>query len=559
MVEKLGGEKLGDLLVKAGLIDEHQLQSALGHQRRWGHKLGKCLIDLGFIEEAELLKFLSDRFKIKAVDLTKSVITEQTFAVVQEAIAKKYGVVPVFIKEGPGNKKTIILAMSDPTDLKVVDEIQFLTGHRVEPVLATESAIAKVLENYGKTYKPEPEKKRDVARPVDLRKEHQKQAEKSKEAESVEVGDAEILLGGEDVEEILDLKEVEQEGIEITPDDGIQVIKDEVVMVKTDKPRPKGTKVGSSTERIPMRPRIRDEIKPAGARIEHPPQPTSLKTEPTVKPSPQPEPTPELSLTPPEINMGAEPESSQAESMVPAPEPSTPPTESATPVQAIEIPEPSGEEKIELAAAHEFISWEAQETPKLETEPEKPSVPDVQELTEPVPAPKAQTEIQLSQPEALSDDDFWADVQKPASVSRPKSVDLEAEDRLPFEMPIKAPEPAQTSQQKQEFLGSIEELTGAEAGKESELYSGEPAREALAYEEPVLKSGDEEEPGEVSLEFALRTIKELKEEVKQRELQMDELLNLMMKKEIGEITTEIYMRELGALKAQIEKLRNKKT
>jgi len=114
MPEKPTG-KLGELLVEAGIIDELQLQSALGHQKKWGGRLGKVLVDLGFVEESELLKFLSEKFKIQAVDLTRSKIPEQAFSALPEKVARKYGVVPVFLKEGPGNKKTLILAMSDPS------------------------------------------------------------------------------------------------------------------------------------------------------------------------------------------------------------------------------------------------------------------------------------------------------------------------------------------------------------------------------------------------------------------------------------------------------------
>src|SRR4030042_587854 len=145
--------KLGDLLVQAGLIDELQLKSALGYQRRWGGKLGKCLVDQGFIEEEAMLRFLSQRFKMRAVDLTRSRIAPQTFAIVPEAVARKYEVVPVVVKDTPG-KKTLVLAMSDPSDLQSVDEIQFLTNCKIEPVLATDSAIAKVLSHYG-DYSPE--------------------------------------------------------------------------------------------------------------------------------------------------------------------------------------------------------------------------------------------------------------------------------------------------------------------------------------------------------------------------------------------------------------------
>jgi len=553
MLDKLAGEKLGDLLVKAGVIDELQLQAALGHQRRWGHKIGKCLIDLGFLEEADLLKFLGDKFKIKAVDLSKSVITEQTFTVVQEAVARKYGVVPVFIKEGPGAKKTVILAMSDPTDLKVVDEIQFLTGYRVEPVLATESAINKVLEHYGKAYRPESvpqERKRETARPSDLRKEHQKEEEKPPDLESIEEGDDELLLGGGQVEEILDLKEAAQEGIEITPDDEVKLIKDEVVMLRADKPRPKGTKVGSSTERIPMRVHTRDEFKAAPKPKPQPPQPLPRRPETPPRPTPPPQ-APELSLAPPEIDLGAKQGQTKPEAAKEKPAP-------AKPIEPIEIPEHIEEEKLELAQAHEFIHWQAEDAPELEKLTAEPTAEPEEKIS--ATSPPAQKEIRLVKPES-ADEDFWQETSEPAVSLKAPAAESEIEDRLSFEKPLEPPPPppppASAPAEKPGLLGSLEELAGEQGEKESEIYSATPARE-MAEPEPSPGIGPVEEVGEMSLEFALKTIKELKEEVRQREFQFDELLNLMMKKEIGEITTEIYMRELNSLKEQIEKISRKK-
>lgn len=140
--------RLGEALVQAGLIDEYQLKSALGQQRRWGGRLGKALIDLGFIDEATLLSFLSEKLKFSAVDLSRSKIAPKTFAAVPKRIAEKYMVVPILIKDTPG-KKTLVLAMADPTDLKAIDEIEFLTNYRIEPVVALESSIKKVIQRYG--------------------------------------------------------------------------------------------------------------------------------------------------------------------------------------------------------------------------------------------------------------------------------------------------------------------------------------------------------------------------------------------------------------------------
>jgi len=149
--------KLGEALVQAGYIDDFQLQSALGQQKRWGGRLGKALLDLGFIDETTLIKFLSERMKYPAIDLSRSKISEKAFQALPKHVAEKYIAVPILIKDTPV-KKTLVLAMADPTDLKALDEIEFVTNYKVEPYVALESSIQKILRNYGRTDETAPEK-----------------------------------------------------------------------------------------------------------------------------------------------------------------------------------------------------------------------------------------------------------------------------------------------------------------------------------------------------------------------------------------------------------------
>ncbi len=149
MTQKL---RLGEALIEAGYIDEMQLQSALGQQKQWGGRLGKALLDLGFVDEATLIKFLSERLKYPAIDLSRSKISETAFEALPKRVAEKYMAVPILIKETPG-KKTLALAMADPTDLTALDEIEFVTNYKLEPYVALESSIRKVLGNYGQVEK----------------------------------------------------------------------------------------------------------------------------------------------------------------------------------------------------------------------------------------------------------------------------------------------------------------------------------------------------------------------------------------------------------------------
>lgn len=140
MAEK---KKLGEMLIEAGIIDNLQLDSALGHQRNWGGKIGSILIELGFITETELGGFIEKQLNIPCVDITSLNITEKEIESVKVETAKKYTVFPLKVE---GN--VVNLAMMDPTDLRVIDELQFIMGKRIKPSLALESEIKKAIRRH---------------------------------------------------------------------------------------------------------------------------------------------------------------------------------------------------------------------------------------------------------------------------------------------------------------------------------------------------------------------------------------------------------------------------
>lgn len=140
MAEK---KKLGEMLIEAGIIDNLQLDSALGHQKNWGGRIGSILIELGFISENELAGFIEKQLHIPCVNISSLDITEKEIESVKIDIAKKYTVFPLKIE---GN--VISLAMMDTTDLRVVDELQFITGKRIKPFLALESEIKKAIRRH---------------------------------------------------------------------------------------------------------------------------------------------------------------------------------------------------------------------------------------------------------------------------------------------------------------------------------------------------------------------------------------------------------------------------
>jgi type IV pilus assembly protein PilB len=140
-------KKLGDLLVEAGLIDEIQLRAALAHQKQWGGRIGAILISMGFITEEKLLKFLSSHLQMPAVDFKKVKIQDEVLKLISMDIAKKHHVLPIAIWQ-EGNKKYLLVAMSDPTNLAAIDEIQFITNLHVKPAIATDTAIGEGIRYY---------------------------------------------------------------------------------------------------------------------------------------------------------------------------------------------------------------------------------------------------------------------------------------------------------------------------------------------------------------------------------------------------------------------------
>ncbi len=136
--------RLGELLVKEGLLGADQLQKALAEQRKSGERLSAALKRLGFVSEEQLLDFLSRKYGIPIINLSRIEVDPEILKLVRREIVEKYQVFPV---RKVGN--TLTLALSDPTVVLAIDDVQFATGLHVIPVLAAESAIKAAIErNY---------------------------------------------------------------------------------------------------------------------------------------------------------------------------------------------------------------------------------------------------------------------------------------------------------------------------------------------------------------------------------------------------------------------------
>jgi hypothetical protein len=155
-------KRLGEMLIEAGVIDETQLLSALGHQRKWGGKLGQALIDLKLASEPQIVSALARKFGYPAVSLATVVPSPQldgALKLVPRELALRQTLLPM-----ASDTNSITVAMADPSNIAVVDEISFRTGRRVKVALAGDREIAAAVR---RLYFAEEEAQRTQAIPLE--------------------------------------------------------------------------------------------------------------------------------------------------------------------------------------------------------------------------------------------------------------------------------------------------------------------------------------------------------------------------------------------------------
>jgi hypothetical protein len=137
--------KIGDLLVKAGVITDLQLRAALAEQQQWGGKLGDILVRMEFLTEEILVRALSKQTGIPRADLTGEA-DRGALALIPPDVAEEFGLVPVGLRE---EGRTIVVAMSDPLNIGVTDHLRSLTGaKKIESQLAGASAIRNAISRW---------------------------------------------------------------------------------------------------------------------------------------------------------------------------------------------------------------------------------------------------------------------------------------------------------------------------------------------------------------------------------------------------------------------------
>jgi type IV pilus assembly protein PilB len=135
--------RLGEILLKANLITQSQLDQALAQQKIEGGRIGSILTKLGFVKEEEVAQCLGHKYGIPYVDLDAQAIDASVSRLIPPAIAHKHLVIPV-AKVGT----TLTMAMADPTNVFAVDDIKFMTGLNVRLMIATESSVRRAIDRY---------------------------------------------------------------------------------------------------------------------------------------------------------------------------------------------------------------------------------------------------------------------------------------------------------------------------------------------------------------------------------------------------------------------------
>ena len=136
--------RIGDLLVKAGVITDLQLKAALAEQSQWGGKLGDILVRMEFITEEVLVRALSKQTGITRADLSGDADAEAIARVPAET-AEEFNMVPLRVED---EGRSLIVAMSDPGNVMVVDHLHALTACRIEAQLAGASAIRAAIARW---------------------------------------------------------------------------------------------------------------------------------------------------------------------------------------------------------------------------------------------------------------------------------------------------------------------------------------------------------------------------------------------------------------------------
>src|SRR5512139_177366 len=183
--------RIGELLLKEKRITPEQLQEALNYQKANGGKLGLNLVKLGIVTDEEITALLSRQYGVPSINLVDFEIDQAVIKLVPPETAQKYQVIPLS-RAGA----TLTIAMTDPTNVFAMDDLKFMTGYNVEPVVASEIALQNSIDrNYGASHALELKKVME-------------------EMSAVDASDTSLEVVDEEEQDAIDLEKLVEEGEE---------------------------------------------------------------------------------------------------------------------------------------------------------------------------------------------------------------------------------------------------------------------------------------------------------------------------------------------------------
>nr|BFD59218.1 type IV-A pilus assembly ATPase PilB [Bdellovibrio sp. CKG001]BFD62595.1 type IV-A pilus assembly ATPase PilB [Bdellovibrio sp. HM001] len=135
--------KIGEILVKQGLLKPDQLQAAMEEQKKTGQKLTNSIIQLGFLKDNQILRAVEKHFAVPGVEVNTFEIDQSVIAMIPKDICEKNTLIPL---QKAGN--TLVVAFADPSNIIVKEDLRFITRCRIQAVVGTESAITSGIEKY---------------------------------------------------------------------------------------------------------------------------------------------------------------------------------------------------------------------------------------------------------------------------------------------------------------------------------------------------------------------------------------------------------------------------
>jgi type IV pilus assembly protein PilB len=135
------GHRLGQLLVRAGVITESQLNDALEVHRAAGNPIGRVLVDLGYASQGDILSVMAKQIGIEYIDFSERRPHADAVTLVSRETAERYTLMPVEVRDG-----VLIVAMADPQNVLALDDLRILTGHEIKPAISTKDDIVAAIE-----------------------------------------------------------------------------------------------------------------------------------------------------------------------------------------------------------------------------------------------------------------------------------------------------------------------------------------------------------------------------------------------------------------------------